>query len=79
MGNIERKLHEQAQMEEFAQDAEDCLKIYNALKDYDGHVWDSQWRVLTKMGCKKVSSEYVFYYLPSYVGRIFLNGLEKVV
>lgn len=45
MGKLLNSLQKQLKTE-FKQDAEDCLKIYNYLKDTTGHVWESSWNLL---------------------------------
>lgn len=51
MGKIYDRLQEQLQVEEHRGDAEDCIKIYNKLKEMnDGSVWSSDWQVLTTIG-----------------------------
>lgn len=51
MGKIYDKLQKQLQVEEHREDAEDCIKIYNKLKEMnDGSVWSSDWQVLTTIG-----------------------------
>ena len=66
-------------LEEHKKNAEDCIKIYNKLKEMNGgSVWSSDWQVLTTIGgwvgerphaqmaCK-----------PSKVGYVFLNGIKS--
>lgn len=51
MGKIYDRLQKQLQVEEHRVDAEDCIKIYNKLKEMnDGSVWSSDWQVLTTIG-----------------------------
>lgn len=51
MGKIYDRLQKQLQVEEHREDAEDCIKIYNKLKEMnDGSVWSSDWQVLTTIG-----------------------------
>lgn len=60
---------------ELKQDAEDCLKIYNHLKETTGHVWESSWRSLVDVIFKGYpSDERVFR--PTNIGKIFLKGLN---
>lgn len=56
-------------------DAEDCLKIYNKLKELNnGSVWSSQWQTLTEVTFKGFpSSERT--YKPSSIGYAFLKGI----
>lgn len=44
MGKLHDRLQKQLKSE-FKKDAEDCLKIYEKLKELNnGSVWDSDWR-----------------------------------
>ena len=56
MGKLYNRL--QAQLKtEYKQDAEDCIKIYNKLKDISGgQVWSSNWNVLVHTTFKGFSS-----------------------
>lgn len=75
MGKLYDRLQKQLTTE-YKQDAEDCLKIYDKIKETgDGHVWESQWNPL-------VSVEFIGTYpytrrfKPTSIGRIFLKGLQ---
>ena len=78
MGIIE-ELHTQLKSddEKVRQDAKDCLTIANKLKELeDGHIWSTQWRVLTTVGwIGKVG--YRRWYKPSKIGEIFIKGLNN--
>ena len=51
MGKLYDRLQKQLKSEEYKKDAEDCLKIYEKLKEMNnGKVWDSDWRQLTTIG-----------------------------
>lgn len=51
MGKLYDRLQKQLKSEEHKKDAEDCLKIYEKLKEMNnGKVWDSDWRQLTTIG-----------------------------
>ena len=57
------------------QDAKDCLIIANKLKELDdGHVWSSDWRVLTRVTWVK-NKEWERQFEPSEIGKIFIKGL----
>lgn len=80
MGKLYNKLQKQLATE-YKQDAEDCLKIYQKLKDISNdRVWSSDWLVLvnTVFIPHKIkgymSTERRFK--PSPVGYIFLKGIE---
>ena len=47
MGKLMNRLQMQLKTEH-KQDAEDCLQIYNYLKDTIGNVWESQWNPLVE-------------------------------
>ena len=59
---------------EYKKEAEDCLKIYNALDNITEHVWRCDWTCLVKA----IRNEnYVKVgYEPNEIGKIFLKGLE---
>ena len=61
---------------EYKQDAEDCIKIYNKLKDMsDGMVWSSQWTPLTNV---EFIGKYPYTrrYTLTGMGRLFLKGIK---
>jgi len=61
---------------EYRQDAEDCLKIYNELKEIDnGHVWASKWTPLVTVIFEGFPSG-KRRYKPTAVGYIFLKGIS---
>ena len=76
MGKLYDRLQKQLQTE-YKDDAEDCIKIYNKIKEMkDGHVWDSSWNPLVTV---EFLGKYPYqrrYYLTS-MGRIFLKGLNQ--
>lgn len=48
MGKLYDRLQKQLKSEEYKKDAEDCLKIYEKLKEMNnGKVWESSWNPLT--------------------------------
>lgn len=77
MGKLYECLQKQTQIEENRKDAEDCIKIYNYLKDSTGGVWESQWNTLTTVTYKGVYPNSVMIYKPNEVGRTFLEGMVK--
>ena len=79
MGKLYDSLQKQLKLEEYKKDAEDCLKIYEKLKEMnDGSVWESDWQQLTTIGdwigegCHKTMA-----YKPSKLGYVFLKGIEE--
>lgn len=57
------------------QDAKDCLIIANKLKELnDGHIWSSEWRVLTSVRWVK-NKERKRQFEPTEIGKIFVKGL----
>jgi hypothetical protein len=75
MGKLRDRLEKQL-LTEYKQDAEDCIKIYDKLKEIEiGHVWQSGWNLLTDVIFKGFPSD-ERRYKPSSTGIIFLNGLK---
>lgn len=77
MGKLLDNLNKQLKTE-FKQDAEDCLEIYNKLKERTGHVWESDWNPLTTVNFIG-QHPYVRHYKPSAVGYIFLQGIRAPI
>lgn len=76
MGKLYDSLQKQLKLEEHKKDAEDCLKIYEKLKEMnDGKVWESSWNPLTTVDFIG-SYPYTRIYKPSPMGHVFLKGLE---
>lgn len=76
MGKLYDRLQKQLETEH-KQDAEDCLKIYNKIKEIsDGHVWSSQWQPLVTTIFKGFPSD-ERRFKPTSVGYIFLKGIEN--
>lgn len=70
-------LQKQLQTEEYKKDAEDCLKIYEKLKEMNnGSVWSLQWQQLVDTYFKGFPSD-DRRYKPSNMGYVFLKGIEK--
>lgn len=73
MGKLLEKLQKQLETE-FKQDAEDCIKIYNTLKELQsGHVWEKEWSCLVKV----IWVDNKRQYSPNDIGKIFLKGIDK--
>lgn len=76
MGKLLDRLEKQLKTE-YKQDAEDCLKIYNKLKEIsNGHVWESNWNPLVSTIFKGFPSD-ERRFEPTTIGKVFLKGLEK--
>lgn len=75
MIRVYNNLQEQLKTEEYRKDAEDCIKIYNKLKEIgEGKVWISCWNALTMPILDK--SLPVLGYQPNSVGEIFLKEID---
>lgn len=76
MGKLLDRLNKQLTTE-YKQDAEDCLKIYNRLKEKSGgHVWGSDWNKLVNTTFKGYPSD-ERRFNPTDLGYIFLKGTEE--
>lgn len=74
MGKVLRYLEKQLATDA-KKDAEDCMTIYNALKERTGHVWTSQWNLLVDTKFKGYPSD-ARTFKPSSIGYTYLKGLE---
>ena len=78
MGKLYDRLQKQLKSEEYKKDAEDCLKIYDKLKEMnDGKVWESSWNPLTTVKFVRTYPNSERIYKPSKEGYVFLKGIEK--
>lgn len=78
MGKLYDKLQKQLQTE-FKKDAEDCLKIYEKLKELNnGRVWSLDWNQLTTIG-GWIGDKYpkTMMYKPSKLGYELLKGIKE--
>lgn len=75
MGKLLSRLQMQLNTE-LKQDAEDCLRIYNHLKETTGHVWSSEWSLLVDTKFKGYPSG-VRTFRPTSIGYTFLKGLDN--
>jgi hypothetical protein len=76
MGKLYDRLQKQLKTE-YKKDAEDCLIIYNKLKEmHNGSVWDSNWTPLVDTVFKGFPSD-ERRFKPTGIGKIFLNGLNN--
>lgn len=77
MGKVYDYLQKQLKSDEYRKDAEDCLKIYNKLKEINnGSVWSLQWEQLVNTHFKGFPSN-DRRYKPSKIGYVFLKGIEE--
>lgn len=75
MGKLLLRLEKQLKTE-YKQDAEDCIKIYNKLKElHSGHVWESNWNPLVTTIFEGYPSD-KRRFKPTSIGYIFLKGIE---
>lgn len=73
MGKLKDRLDKQLKTEN-KKDAEDCLKIYEYLKESMGHVWESNWNPLVSVRFEG-TYPYKRIYKPTSLGYIVINGL----
>lgn len=77
MGKLYDRLQKQLKSEEYKKDAEDCLNIYEKLKEMNnGKVWESQWRPLVDTIFKGFPSD-ERRFKPTKMGYVFLKGVEE--
>lgn len=70
-------LKKQLLMSDYSEDAKNCIKIYNKLKELDkGSVWSSKWNILTTCLFKGKYPKVIKIYKPTEIGCIFLMGLR---
>lgn len=78
MGKLYDRLQKQLKSEEYKKDAEDCLKIYEKLKEMNnGKVWESSWNPLTAVKFVGTYPNSERIYKPSQEGYVFLKGIEE--
>lgn len=78
MGKLYDRLQKQLKSEEYKKDAEDCLKIYEKLKEMnDGKVWESSWNPLTTVKFVGTYPNSERIYKPSQEGYVFLKGIKE--
>lgn len=76
MGKLYDNLQEQLKTE-YKKEAEDCIKIYNKLKEISGgSVWSSDWNVLVRAIFIGTYSNSKPIYIPKAIGEIFLKGIS---
>jgi hypothetical protein len=72
MDNLKRQLKT-----EYKQDAEDCIKIYETIKERTGRVWESDWNPLVSVRFEGVYPNSKHIYKPSNIGYVFLKGINN--
>lgn len=74
MGKLYNSLQRQLKFDEYKEDAKDCLKIYEKLKELNnGNVWQSNWQPLVDV---KFIGEYpnsIAIYKPNQMGYVFIK------
>ncbi len=76
MGKLLYNLNNQLNSE-YKKEAEDCLLIYNTIKEATGHIWESDWNPLVKCWSIGIYPNSIRFYKPSELGKIFLRGIKK--
>lgn len=76
MGRLLDNLNKQLNSE-YKKEAEDCLLIYNTIKETTGHVWESDWNTLIKSWSIGIYPNSIRFYKPSELGEILLRGIIK--
>lgn len=77
MGKTLDRLNKQLN-NEYKEDAENCLLIYNKLKENTGHVWESDWRPLVTTIFKGFPSD-ERRFKPTSIGEVFIKGILKTI
>ena len=72
MGKLMHRLQVQLKTE-YKQDAEDCLEIYNYLKNTTGKVWESQWNPLVSTTFEGWNKR---RFKPTAIGYTLIKGLK---
>ena len=73
MGNVRDSLQKQLETE-YRKEAEDCIKIYDKLKEISkSYIWCSHWDALTEV-ITFISN--IPVYKPSPIGEVFLKGID---
>lgn len=74
MGKLLDRLNKQltSKSEQEVKNAEDCIKIYNQIKETTGRVWQSDWTPLVTTTFTRFDR----LYKPTAMGYVFLKGIE---
>jgi len=75
MGKLADNLKRQLKTEH-RQDAEDCIKIYETIKERTGHVWESDWNPLVNVRFEGIYPNSKRIYKPTSIGYMFLKGIK---
>ena len=76
MGKLMDSLQKQLSTE-YKKEAEDCILLYNHLKETNnGHVWSTQWYSLTTVTFKKYPSS-ERRHVPNNIGCLVIAGLKS--
>ena len=77
MGRTMNYLQKQLEDPATKKDAEDCIKIYEKIKEMTGHVWASDFNHLCRVvGYVGQCPNARIVYKPTSIGYIFLKGLD---
>lgn len=78
MGKLIIGLKRQLKNPATKKDAEDCIKIYNWIKETDpeGRVWESRWTPLVDVWWEGLYPNSRAIYKPSITGHTLLKGIE---
>lgn len=78
MGKLLDRLNQQLKRPEFKEDAVECIKIYNWIKETDpeGRVYSSRWTPLVDVKFKGFPSDIRNYSL-NITGKTLLKGIKK--
>lgn len=77
MGKILEEIKKQMSHEILREDANEVLKIYNALIRIDeGHIWSSKWMVLVRTAYRRIDGKMIKFFKPTEIGNIFIKGLN---
>jgi hypothetical protein len=76
MGKLMNHLERQLKEKEHKKDAEECIKIYNWIKDTDkdGCVWSSRWQPLVSVSFEGMN---IKRYSLNFTGKTLLKGIEQ--
>lgn len=75
MGNVRDSLQKQLETE-YRKEAEDCIKIYNKLKEMSGgSLWSSDWNALVHTILIGTWPNVKSIFKPNAIGKIFLKGM----
>lgn len=79
MGKLMGDLQKQLKHPKYNQAAEDCIEIYNWLKDTDpnGRIWESNWTPLVSVKWLGVYPNSTRIYAPSAIGYMLLKGIRS--